>query len=264
MNLVAPLDGLNLSSRAAALQGGYEYLQWTGEAYHPGLDLNAGAGGNADCGRLLIATRPGVIRFTGYHVTSTGRGFGNHLWHETDTEHHLHYCHADWLNVRQGQHVEQGDVLGGCGRTAGWDLCHLHFEVRDTPPADWNQWVAGWGYAAVAREYRDPYAWLLQYAVEGLPPDMTITPEQQRILDAAARNGLDDAGIDNVMGINRLLGEQKTSLEELLRTSQAETAAQAAEAERLRALVTGQEPAKAIKNVAVMFADDRVEVLTPS
>lgn len=88
-----------------------------------------------------------------------------------------------------------------------------------------------------------------------------VTPEQQRILDAAARNGLDDAGIDNMVGINRLLGEQKTSLEELLRTSQGETAAQAAEAERLRQLVTTQAGA-GVKRVEITLDDDRVEVLS--
>lgn len=93
----------------------------------------------------------------------------------------------------------------------------------------------------------------LRAALEG---DLELTPEQQRILDAAARNGLDDAGIDNMMGINRLLGEQKTSLEELLRTSQSETAAQAAEAERLRQLVTA--PAVVdVTRVAVTLSDGR-------
>lgn len=83
-----------------------------------------------------------------------------------------------------------------------------------------------------------------------------MTPEQQRILDAAARNSLDDAGIDQLVGVNKTLGEQVNSLSWLLRLSQEETAAQAAEVARLQSQPGGG-LAVDVARVVVSLTDGR-------
>lgn len=93
-----------------------------------------------------------------------------------------------------------------------------------------------------------------------LGDDMPITADQQTILDAAARQGLDAAGIDNMAGINRTLGEQVNSLSWLLSVSQGETAAQAAEVARLNALLA--DGSATVQQVAVTLGGGRVETLT--
>ncbi len=65
--------------------------------------------------------------------------------------------------------------------------------------------------------------------------DMAMTPEQQRIVDAAGRHNLTDADIDNLSGLNTELAKQVNGLTFLLRTSQGETAGHQADADRLRA-----------------------------
>lgn len=90
--------------------------------------------------------------------------------------------------------------------------------------------------------------------------EMALTAEQQRILDAAARNGLDDAGIDQLVGVNRTLGEQVNSLSWLLRVSQEETAAQAAEVARLQSQTSAS--TVGVQGVNVTLTDGRVESLT--
>jgi N-acetyl-anhydromuramyl-L-alanine amidase AmpD len=62
-----------------------------------------------------------------------------------------------------------------------------------------------------------------------------MTPEQQRIVDAAGRHNLTDADIDSLSGLNSELAKQVNSLTWLLRTAQGETASHQADADRLRA-----------------------------
>lgn len=106
--------------------------------------------------------------------------------------------------------------------------------------------VVGHGEIDKSKWPTEPHA--LNWTAAGLGPpenegrfltqEDALTPEQQRILDAAARHALDDAGIDHMMGINKTLGEQVQGLEYVKTQAQAERDQWMAEAERLRQLVT--------------------------
>lgn len=204
-----------------------------GLAGHNGVDFGCWTGTELyapEDGTIVEAyDDAGGYGLTTYLLGTSGRG-----WR------HGHYSRLD---VASGDQVRKGQRLGLSGNTGNSTAPHLHLGLRPPNPDRAN------GFNG----YIDPLP-TLEWLQE---QEEMVTPEQQRILDAAARNGLDDAGIDNMMGINRLLGEQKTSLEELLRTSQAETAAQATEAERLRQLVTAQPSAVDVARVSVTLTDGR-------
>ncbi len=117
--------------------------------------------------------------------------------------------------------------------------------------------------------------------------DDEMTPEQQRILDAAGRHNLTDADIDNMVGVVKELqgqlaalrteidglngittefGKQVNSLQWLLRTSQGETAAHQADADRLRAelldAMNAPPPSTSTTTVSsaiIMLSDGRTE-----
>lgn len=87
-----------------------------------------------------------------------------------------------------------------------------------------------------------------------------VTPEQQRILDAAARHGLDDAGIDNLVGVNTELGKQVNSLSWLLSVSQGETAARDAVIAQLQAQPSTGDVN--VERVEVQLSGGKVQVLS--
>lgn len=63
-----------------------------------------------------------------------GGGYGNHVIIDHGNGVKTLYAHMDYLTVKEGQHVSQGDVIGRMGRTGrvrGVTGIHLHFEVID-------------------------------------------------------------------------------------------------------------------------------------
>jgi murein DD-endopeptidase MepM/ murein hydrolase activator NlpD len=163
-----PLAG---TARVDPLQGGWGFMQWTGEEYHPGVDLNAGGFCAADAGAGVLAPVAMTVRYVGWHVTSTGRGFGWHLWAQADTGHWLHFCHLQAPPAcAVGEPLPRGHVFGLCGKTAGWGCEHLHFEVTHHRPAAWDQWPRGWSKARVEATYLDPFAYLAAASVAPAAP----------------------------------------------------------------------------------------------
>jgi N-acetylmuramoyl-L-alanine amidase len=153
-----PLAG---TARVDQTQGGWGFMDWTGDEWHPGVDLNAGGFCAADAGAGIVAPVGFTCRYRGRHVTSTGRGFGWHLWGETNDDFWLHFCHLQEApSCLVWEHVERGRVFGLCGKTLGWDCEHLHFEVTHKRPASWDQWPRGWTRAQVEAVYVDPFAYL--------------------------------------------------------------------------------------------------------
>jgi murein DD-endopeptidase MepM/ murein hydrolase activator NlpD len=161
-----PLSGV---SRVDPREGGYGFLEWTGDTYHPGIDLNAGAGGAADAGAPTLAPTGMTVQYVGWHVTSTGKGFGWHTWALADDGHWLHFCHAQARpSVAVGEYLPRRRVFALCGKTAGWPWEHVHFEVRHARPpnGDWGYWPQGVSRAAVAAQYVDPFMYLAAVAAD--------------------------------------------------------------------------------------------------
>ncbi len=126
------------------------------------------------------------------------------------------------------QYIELASLLRELSETHGFPLTLL-------PDAGAAARVTTHGFLQTDRTDPGPhFSWnaLREALTQG---DDDMTPEQQRIVDAAGRHNLTDADIDNLSGLNTELAKQVNSLTWLLRTSQGETAAHQAEAERLRA-----------------------------
>jgi murein DD-endopeptidase MepM/ murein hydrolase activator NlpD len=90
-----------------------------GRAMHEGLDFSA------PYGTPILAAADGIVAFAGYH-----HDFGNMVEINHAGQWITRYAHMSGLNVKAGQPVKQGDVigfLGGTGRATG---PHLHLEVR--------------------------------------------------------------------------------------------------------------------------------------
>lgn len=166
--LFAPLQGLEEND---VLMGGYGFLDWTDydqagipHTAHPGADLNAGSGCNADEGYPVVAMLAGVVRavLLWDGVTS---GEGNHLWLELVDEMApgptwLHHDHLKTVSVAVGQRVAPGELLGTCGRTGNWDCAHLHTEwSKGAPPNGWWQWPLNWTREQVEDAYYNPRTW---------------------------------------------------------------------------------------------------------
>jgi len=152
------MDGL---SKYDPLQGGYDFLALTdnGHTFHPGVDLNAGNGGDADLGNNCRAVIDGTI----YGITKWGgslTGYGNHLWIAFRDGSYGHYCHLDWMaNVSVGEEVHSGDAIGACGKSGNQTWAHLHFEVRRDQPPYLDYWPYGVSKETVIHDYHRPLEW---------------------------------------------------------------------------------------------------------
>ncbi|MEW5692059.1 MAG: M23 family metallopeptidase [Candidatus Hydrogenedentota bacterium] len=87
--------------------------------FHRGIDIGCG------CGTKVKASQNGVVRFVGYLG-----GYGRTVIIEHKNGYKTLYAHLSRIEVKQGQKLNQGQVIarsGGTGRVTG---PHLHFEVR--------------------------------------------------------------------------------------------------------------------------------------
>jgi len=68
---------------------------------------------------------------TGLAITEYG---GNHVVQDIGDGHYAFYAHLQGpLDVKVGQDLERGDVIGQLGNTGNSDAPHLHFHVMDSP-----------------------------------------------------------------------------------------------------------------------------------
>ncbi|WP_423194869.1 MULTISPECIES: M23 family metallopeptidase [unclassified Cupriavidus] len=107
-------------SRVSSGFGGRDHPlhhQW---AQHKGVDFAAPSG------TRVFATGDGTVEFVGQQ-----NGYGNIVVLEHAGHYSTYYAHLSrFANLRQGQHVTQGEVIGYVGQT-GWATGpHLHYEFR--------------------------------------------------------------------------------------------------------------------------------------
>ncbi|MDX1582611.1 MAG: M23 family metallopeptidase [Thermoanaerobaculia bacterium] len=95
--------------------------------FHRGLDLAAPEG------TPIYATADGEVTFAGRYPMSRSVAwwrFGNVVVLNHANRFITIYAHCNSVNVRKGQKIRQGDVIGFVGST-GWSTnSHLHYEVR--------------------------------------------------------------------------------------------------------------------------------------
>lgn len=88
--------------------------------FHSGMDFTAPSGTE------IYATGNGVVA----SVQSSRRGLGNNIIIDHGFGYTSLYAHLDGFNVRKGQKVSRGDVIGFVGNTGMSVAPHLHYEIR--------------------------------------------------------------------------------------------------------------------------------------
>lgn len=88
--------------------------------FHYGMDFTAPAGTD------VYATGNGTVKT----VLSSQRGFGKHIIVDHGFGYTSLYAHLSGFNVRVGQKVKRGDVIGFVGSTGTSVANHLHYEIK--------------------------------------------------------------------------------------------------------------------------------------
>lgn len=89
------------------------------QIFHSGIDIGG------DYGEPIHAAADGTVIFTGWIS-----GYGNAVIISHGGNLQTLYGHNQSLNVSEGQHVSQGQVIAFCGSTGNSTGPHSHFEVR--------------------------------------------------------------------------------------------------------------------------------------
>lgn len=87
---------------------------------HFGVDFTAPTGSDIYC------TGNGVVA----KASHSRRGFGNHVVVDHGFGYETIYAHMSEIEVKKGQRVQRGDVLGKVGNTGTSTAPHLHYEVH--------------------------------------------------------------------------------------------------------------------------------------
>lgn len=87
---------------------------------HKGLDIGA------PCNTKIKAAAGGTVKFSGWN----SGGFGNLVIISHGNGVETYYAHCNYVSVKAGQSVSQGQVIAGVGNTGNSFGNHLHFEVR--------------------------------------------------------------------------------------------------------------------------------------
>jgi murein DD-endopeptidase MepM/ murein hydrolase activator NlpD len=90
-----------------------------GNTFHAGLDIAA------KTGTPITASRPGTVT-----KASWGGSYGYVVFLDHGDGSQTRYAHQSQLNVRVGQYVNQGAIVGFVGSTGASTGPHLHFEIR--------------------------------------------------------------------------------------------------------------------------------------
>jgi murein DD-endopeptidase MepM/ murein hydrolase activator NlpD len=88
--------------------------------FHYGMDFTAPAGTD------VYATGNGTV----VDVSSSQRGLGKHITIDHGFGYKSTYAHLSNFNVRVGQRVQRGDIIGYVGSTGMSVANHLHYEIK--------------------------------------------------------------------------------------------------------------------------------------
>lgn len=112
-DLKAPLQGTITS-----LFGSRESNNPVVSSYHTGLDIGANSGTD------ICAAHSGVVT-----MAKSYSSYGNCVMIENENLVTV-YAHCSSIDVKEGQNVQQGDVIAKVGMTGNATGPHLHFEIR--------------------------------------------------------------------------------------------------------------------------------------
>lgn len=132
-NQLSQLSGIPLAIAPEEMNIGLNYGWVFSEKqnqviFHSGLDLLAPLATN------VLAIGNGVIAFAGQQGN-----YGNLIVINHADGKQSRYAHLDHINVRVGQRVNKGDIIGSVGNTGKpyLDQPHLHWEIRYNSAVGW-------------------------------------------------------------------------------------------------------------------------------
>lgn len=116
---IQPVRNENLKAMASGF--GYRTDPFTKvRKFHAGMDFSAKSG------TPIYATGDGVVD----RADNTASGYGNHIVIRHGFGYETLYGHLSKYNVRAGQRVNRGDVIGYVGSTGRSEAPHCHYEVH--------------------------------------------------------------------------------------------------------------------------------------
>lgn len=180
--------------------GEYKTNSWAGYYFkellgytsgrHTGVDYNGAGAGNADLGMHIRSIANGKVVYTGDH---SGIGFGNVIFVQYILTEKLRnelgcntligrHMHVQNTNVRAGQEVNIGDVIGTVGNS-GTTWAHLHLDLyKDTI----SHGAVHFNYDKDTQlaSYLDPYEFINAHAADEAP---ALAPNQ-RVVGPSGNN----------------------------------------------------------------------------
>ena len=134
-NLLADLDRVNLMKLAAdqlplghPVRGRYRYTSGFGDRRDPvsgGWRMHNGADMAGPMNTKIVAPGDGVVTFAG---RQSGYGKLIKIRHAQGFE--TFFAHLNRIDVKPGDRVSKGDLIGGMGTTGKSTGVHLHYEIR--------------------------------------------------------------------------------------------------------------------------------------
>ena len=116
---IQPVNNEDLTRMASGF--GYRRDPFTkARKFHYGMDFTAPRG------TPVYATGDGLVK----RVDNRSSGFGKHIRIDHGYGYISIYAHLYGYNVRRGQNVKRGDLIGFVGSTGRSKAPHLHYEVR--------------------------------------------------------------------------------------------------------------------------------------
>lgn len=116
---IQPVRNENLKQMASGF--GYRSDPFTKvRKFHAGMDFSA------KTGTQVFATGDGIVE----RADNTASGYGNHIVIRHGYGYETLYGHLSKYNVRAGQKVKRGDIIGYVGSTGRSEAPHLHYEVH--------------------------------------------------------------------------------------------------------------------------------------
>jgi LysM repeat protein len=94
---------------------------WHSEYPNPAVDINID--GSGDCGNPVRSAAAGVVDHTYWGYGDQHGRYGNHIIIDGRL-----YAHLSDIDVRVGEQVVRGEVIGNVGSTGNSSGCHLHYE----------------------------------------------------------------------------------------------------------------------------------------
>lgn len=105
-------------------------------ATHYGMDLISK---NANSKKQVFAVADGVVLSTVTNQSSAKTGYGNRIWiRHKDLGWSSFYAHLEKVNVKKGDTVKQGQVIGIEGSTGKSTGIHLHFGIQYIGSSTWQ------------------------------------------------------------------------------------------------------------------------------